>query len=82
MGWWQIDLTKEEVEAFENSDQLLMNSLPKRDSANRLYSGDQPADIMEETIGAIDRVYKKAWGRNARREELIAALEFVIGERK
>jgi hypothetical protein len=82
MGWWQIDLTDEEVEAFEKSDEVLMNALPTRDSSKRLYTGDQPADIIDEALDKIDKVYKNTWGRKAKRQEIVAVVDFCMAGRK
>ena len=82
MGWWSIDATKEEIEAEENSDNKLYNAIPEESNKNRLYSGDSPADDMQEAVDKIDKEYKRVWGRKAKREELICALEFVMGNRR
>ena len=79
MGWWQINVTKEELEAFENSDKMLYNALPNESDPKRLYTGDQPADIMDEAIDKINEVYKKTWKRKATLEELKACFDFCTG---
>ena len=82
MGWWQIDLTDAEVEAFEKSDAALYNAIPKIDSSKRLYTGDLPADIFGEALDKLDKAYKTTWGRKAKRKEIIATIEFCMSGRK
>ena len=79
MGWWQIDVTDAEAEAFDKSDKMLYNALPDEDNPKRLYSGDQPADIMSEAIDEINEVYKKTWKRKVTLRELRCCFDFCTG---
>ena len=82
MGWWQIDLDKDELEAPRWKDSSLYNAIPGKDSKDRLYMGDEPADVLDEAIRAMDKAYRRTWSRKARRKELMALMEFCLADRK
>lgn len=72
MGWWKIN----EIEDNENTG--LYNALPNEDKAGNEYSGDGPADIMDNAIELIITEYNKTWGRAPTRNEIIASFEFSL----
>jgi hypothetical protein len=43
MGWWQIDLTDEDLAMPRWTETNMYNALPSKDSPKRLYLGDEPA---------------------------------------
>ena len=69
MGWWKID----SVERGQ-----IVNAVPGRDSADAMYNGDGPADLMGSALRKIDAQYVAAWGRSAKAEELREVFDFCL----
>lgn len=45
-----------------------------------LCQGDQGADIIDEAMGQLNAVWKQAWGRRIKKEEVLALIEFCYQE--
>lgn len=79
MGWWKIrDVQSGQIDwthtCLTNTE--LVNAVPGIENAQELYNGDRPADLMGDTLKAINAVYEKEWGRLATKEELTAVFNF------
>jgi hypothetical protein len=70
-GWWEIKDTGGHI----NWDKA-------KDSGQKLYNGDHPADLMDEVLEQISKVYKEAWGRPATPIELEAVFNFCMSSRR
>jgi len=69
MGWWKID---------SDEHGQIVNAVPGRDSADAMYNGDGPADLMGSALRKIDAQYVAAWGRSAKAEELREVFDFCL----
>ncbi|HDZ27055.1 hypothetical protein LCGC14_1002560 [marine sediment metagenome] len=84
MGWWKI---KDETghidwEHKSKTHPNVVNAIPGDDDKEVSYLGDEVADIFDETLGKMDKVYKKNWGRCMKKEELVALLNFCSADRR
>jgi len=69
MGWWKI----KNVE----TGQIDFDQSPTDEKI--LYNGDGPADIMGPALDTIADMYREAWGRDPKLDELQAVFNFVTG---
>jgi len=78
-GWWAITPDNPGINPPPVDKGGLMNAIPGTDPAEGRYSGDLPADIMGDTLAAINQAYLDEWGRPACPEEMKAVFDFVYG---
>ena len=84
MGWWKIDSVETGAiscklpSGHPGDDKTLLNAVPGRDAPGDLYNGDGPADVMGAAVKAVDDLFRAAWGRPARPDEMRACFNFVF----
>tara|TARA_B100001123_G_scaffold408216_1_gene501193 strand:+ start:304 stop:531 length:228 start_codon:yes stop_codon:yes gene_type:complete len=66
MGWWAID-GQDGGLSWRNK------------SGTQLYNGDAVADELGNAVDALVKIYESKWERKPYKEELRAALNFVLG---
>jgi hypothetical protein len=79
MGWWKIrDIETGQIDfqAKTFAPGTLVNAIPGKEDIDQLFNGDEPADIMGDTLREISKVYEKEWNRPAKKEELTACFNF------
>ena len=78
MGWWKIN-DGGQMDWEHDTDSNLINAIPGKHTPENHYSGDEPADIMDQALEDIVKLYEKTWGRRPYPEELQAAWDFCYG---
>lgn len=80
MGWWKIDsVGKGQIDMpAKQGEGEPLNAIPGVHTADDLYNGDGPADILGVCCDRIAEMYKAAWGRSPKKSELQAVLNFVV----
>lgn len=80
MGWWKIkDVETGQIDfdhRCADGQKTLANAIPGRETEDALYNGDGPADLMGPFLRQISEQYSEAWGRPAKKEELVAVFNF------
>jgi len=79
MGWWRIkDVESGQIDFGHKcpTNPQLTNAVPKHETKDCLYNGDEPADLMGSVLRKINTQYEAAWERPAKKEELTAVFNF------
>jgi len=77
MGWWKMNLETGGIDCDCKTEvEGLLNAIPNKDSAKCFFGGDKPSDIMTKAIKDIHKEYEKAWGRKARKAEIMEIYGF------
>jgi hypothetical protein len=77
VGCGEVELAK-----IKGGDYKLANAIPGCDASEKLYCGDDVADVMQSAIDRINELFIKAWGRGATHDELKACFNFVSNKYK
>lgn len=80
MGWWQINsVEKGQIDwSVKRDDNELINAIPGKHDATKMYNGDEPADIMDEALDKIEKAFIRAWKRPPCRDEYLACFNFCV----
>lgn len=57
MGWWRISGPSGHINwsaGFNGENAVLFNCIPGRDDPMQMYSGDEPADILDKVVRNIE----------------------------
>ena len=79
MGWWKIRNVESGQIDFGHkcpTNPQLTNAMPGQEVTDSMYNGDGPADLMGPVLRKISASYEAAWGRPAKKDELIAVFNF------
>jgi len=63
MGWWS---TNKEGHSFAEND------------GNGMVWGDAPADVIDNAVAEIVKIFREDWGRPPIKDELIAGVRFSL----
>ena len=73
MGWWKIESVETgRIHPTAETASKFRNAIPGEEDTTCDFGGDRPADIMGEALRQVSKEYEQAWGRPAKKEELLA----------
>lgn len=78
MGWWKVESVETGQVDFDHkcpTNSGLVNAIPGQEEGG-IFNGDGPADLMGPVLDKISKEYNEAWGRPAKKEELMAVFNF------